>query len=68
VISKTYREEPVETTKGFSKLSERAAFPDDIRHARASVKLEDMVVRNPSPDASPSRQPSGKYRIIESAR
>jgi hypothetical protein len=31
----------------------------------ALARLEDMAVKNPSPDASPTRQPTGKYRIIE---
>lgn len=41
---------------------------DDPRNLQTSERLADMVIRDPAPDASPSRQPSGAYRIIEAVR
>jgi hypothetical protein len=33
--------------------------------ARITEGLEDLLVRNPAPDGSPSREPTGIYRIVE---
>jgi len=32
--------------------------------ARLTDNLSDMLIRNPAPDGSPSREPAGTYRII----
>lgn len=32
--------------------------------ARLTENQSDMLVRNPAPDGSPSREPTGTYRII----
>jgi hypothetical protein len=40
----------------------------DPRAAQIADRLSDMATRNPAPDGSPSRQPTGTYRIIEAVR
>lgn len=32
--------------------------------ARLTDNMSDMLIRNPAPDGSPSREPVGTYRII----
>lgn len=36
--------------------------------ARVTEDLSDMLVRNPAPNGSPSREPMGIYRIIPASR
>jgi len=38
--------------------------PREGSPARLTDGLSDMLVRNPAPDGSPSREPTGMYRII----
>jgi hypothetical protein len=33
----------------------------------SGAALSDMAVRNPAPNASPSREPTGVYRIVDTA-
>jgi len=40
------------------------AAPKQGSPARVTENLSDMVVRNPAPDGSPTREPAGTYRII----
>ncbi len=41
-----------------------AAAAADASPGRLSENLSDMLVRNPAPDGSPTREPTGTYRII----
>jgi hypothetical protein len=46
----------------------QAAAPVQGSPARLTDSLSDMVRRNPAPDGSPSREPTGIYRIISGNR
>lgn len=39
----------------------------DPNESASSDELSEMVIRDPAPDASPSREPSGTYRIVKVA-
>ena len=41
---------------------------DNADLAPKSNEFATMVVRNPAPDASPSREPTGIYRILTTSR
>lgn len=40
------------------------ATPQGGSPAHLTDDFSDMLIRNPAPDGSPSRQPSGTYRIV----
>ena len=62
-IGQNDRERTVEQTRAAN-----AALPASGSSPRVTENLSDMLVRNPAPDASPSREPTGIYRIIPANR
>jgi hypothetical protein len=57
------------SNEGRTAVVARAANPAPAPMSSSQTEnLSDMVVRNPAPDGSPSREPNGMYRIIPATR
>ena len=54
-----------EQTTAVARAADPGAAPTSCSRTE---NLSDMLVRNPAPDGSPSREPTGVYRIIPATR